>query len=479
MVIKKPVESRMIQLVLMLWIIFLGGCKSPSLYPLLDDQHPTQTRSGIKIIQDSHDVSDLLWWKKMHDPLLNGLIHEALASNNQIKSAQATILQAQAQLKQAQFSWLPTVSASGNGFVGGGFNGNVASEGPLTGLSRAGDIHFRGYDAGFVPSYSLNILETMNNNKLALASLNIQKASYESTRLAIISQVSGTYFMLLGQKDQLREQRSLIKDIASLRKLEDVRFKKGASDISSVTRLDQQLVTNKANAASLENSIAQLENTLQLLRNHNPGSVIAPKKMRYLSIDCPIPDRLPSAVLKNRPDVIIAKEQLNQAEANLGLAYSNFFPTLSLTGLLGRASVELSHLLTLNTGIWVLQAAASLPVLNASAYAQIHAKKAGYSAVYFNYVQMMRSVFVDVDNKLTNYQKMKEFYRNKWQGYRASYRLYNLALVKYNTGSNDYRTLLTAKIDLSNAKMDLNLAKMQQLDSIVQVYQALAGGYAE
>ena len=73
---------------------------------------------------------------------------------------------------------------------------------------------------------------------------------------------------------------------------------------------------------------------------------------------------------------------------------------------------------------------------------------------------------------------MKEFYRNKWQASLASYKLYKLALVKYNTGATDYRTLLTAKIDLNNARMELNLAKMQYLDSIVQVYQALAGGYA-
>ena len=329
-----------------------------------------------------------------------------------------------------------------------------------------------------MPSYSLNILETINNTKLALASLTIQKASYSSTRLTIISQVSGTYFMLLGQKDQLREQQALINDVASLRKLEYVRFKKGASDIATVTRLEQQLVTNKANVASLENSIAQLENTLQVLRNHNPGAVIVYKRISDLTIDGLIPARIPSAVLKNRPDVIIAKEQLNQAEAHLGLAYSNFFPTVSLTGLLGRASVELSHLLTLNTGIWVVQAAASLPILNASAYAQIHASKAGYSAIYFNYVQTMRSVFADVDNKLTNYKKMNEFYRNQWQAFRASNKLYKLALVQYKSGANDYRTLLSAKIDLSNAKMNLNLAKMQQLDSIVQVYQALAGGYA-
>ena len=478
MILKKTVESRTIQLFLMLWIVFLGGCKSPSLYPLPDDKHPKQTRSGIKITQDEHDFRNLSWWKKMHDPVLNRLISQALANNNDIKSAEATILQAKAQLKQAQFSWIPTLNGSGNGFVGGGFNGNVTPQGPLALLAKPGEIHFSGYDAGFVPSYSLNALEVINNNKLARASLNIQEASYQSIRLAIISQVSGAYFMLIGQREQLYDEQKLMKTIANLRQMEYVRFHKGASDISTVTSLDQQLATSKSNLASLENSIAQLENTLQLLRNRNPGPVVTHKRMNDLMINGIVPAGIPSAVLKNRPDMMIAKEQLNKSEANLGLAYSNFFPTFTLTGLLGRASVELSHLLTLNTGIWVLQAAASLPVINASAYEQIHASKAGYSAVYFNYVQTMRSIFVDVDNQLTNYQKMNEFYRNKYQGFQASSRLYKLALAKYNSGAVDNRTLLKAQIDLSNAKIDLNLAKMQQLDSIVQVYQALAGGYA-
>ena len=84
MILKKTVESRTIQLFLMLWIVFLGGCKSPSLYPLPDDKHPKQTRSGIKITQDEHDFRNLSWWKKMHDPVLNRLISQALIVNGNL-----------------------------------------------------------------------------------------------------------------------------------------------------------------------------------------------------------------------------------------------------------------------------------------------------------------------------------------------------------------------------------------------------------
>ena len=465
-----------LRILMSILVLILSGCTPP---PTPDVILPKATRNGVKITSSSQDFHPLLWWKKMHDPVLNQLIKEALEQNNQIQSAKATVLQAQAKLQQARFAWLPTLNAKGNSFIGGGWDSHFTPEGTLAQsqlLSKTGNLQFKGYYSGFVPGYSLNILQNINNNKLAKASLNMQQAVYESTRLSIISQVTGTYFMLLGQRAQLATQRQLIHDLKQVYQMESVRFKEGASDLSTLTPLQQRIASAEANIPPIESSMAQLENALQVLINRNPGPLLTHTTLSSLSIRGLIPSTLPSGILKHRPDIIIARENLNVSAANIGLAYANFFPDISLTGLLGAASADLSHLLTLSTNLWLAQAAASMTLLNGSAHEQVKASKAGYSAAYFNYIQTMRSAFADVDNSLTNQQKINEVYQQQLKAQHLAKASHRLALAKYNAGATDYKAVANASTTVDDATQNLNLAKMQQLDSIVELYQALAGG---
>lgn len=461
--------------------IFLTGCSRISRPPPISQIQPHATRSGIAYTMQGKDFSEDAWWKKLHDPVLDQLIHLALLHNNQIKNANANVLQARAQLREAHFAWLPTLNASLNGIAGGGWDSNVKPVGNPTPLTAAfnniGSIHFRGYYTGFVPQYSLNFLQTWQKEKYATASLSMQCATYQSTRLSVISQVVGTYFMILGQKQQLQEQLQLLKDIKTMRTLESVRYRHGASDLSTVISYDKQIANYQANISTIKNSIVQNENALQVLLNKNPDSLLTKKNINQFSITSLIPRHLPSSVLKNRPDVITARSNLRMTEANLGIAYSNFFPQINLTGLLGAASFELSHILSLSTGLWIAEGIASVPALNGVYYAQIKEAKAGYYAAYYNYLNTLRSVFAEVDNSLTNQQQVNAIYQQQQQAFRASNRSYQLSLARYRAGTRDYREVINAAITRDNALLDLTQAKIQQLDAIVTVYQALAGGY--
>lgn len=463
--------------------ILVTGCSRISRPPPISQIQPHSTRSGIAYTMQGKDFSHDAWWKKLHDPVLNQLIHLALIHNNQIKNAHANVLQARAKLKEAHFAWLPTLNASLNGIAGGGWDSNMKPVGhpsPLTAaFSNIGAIHFRGYYTGFVPQYSLNFLQTWQKEKYARASLAVQCATYQSTRLSVISQVTGSYFMLLGQKQQLQEQLQLLHDIKAMRALESARYHHGISDLSTVISYDKQIANYQANITTVKNSIAQNENALQVLINRNPASMLTKKNINQISVTKLIPQRLSSSVLKNRPDVITARANLKMTEANLGIAYSNFFPQINLTGILGAASFELSHLLSLSTGLWVAEGIASVPAFNGVYYTQIKEAKAGYYAAYYNYLQTLRSVFADVDNSLTNQQQVNAAYLRQSQALHAADRSYQLSLARYRAGTKDYREVINAAITRDNARLDLNQAKMQQLDGIVTVYQAVAGGYKQ
>lgn len=431
-----------------------------------------------KIIYPAEDNLSA-WWAVLHDPELNSLLEKALNNNNQILSAQANILKTQAELKAAYNAWLPTVNASANSFWLKGWDTHSTPQGAFVQNQALGSINnfkINANYAGFVPNYSVNLLENINNTRLARSSLTMQKAQYMSVRLSVISQTVGAYFSLLGQKEQLKAQWKLIEHLKQLRHLEHVRYKDGASDYSTLANIDQEIATNKAAIASIESSIAHGHNALQLLTNQ-PLVPIANHKSFYSSSSQQlIPAHLPATILSKRPDIIIAKEQFISSDAHLGLAYAQFFPQISLTGLLGGSSVELIHLLKLTTGLGVAQIAAVMPIINGTLYQQIQASKAGVKAAYFNYLHTLRRALADVDDSLTKSKKSSEAYHNYLVAYKASARAYRIVFARYSSGMQDRRVVLNAQLSLDQAKINRILAKIEELNSTVEAYQALAGG---
>lgn len=442
--------------------------------------YPKTTRAGIPYTDSSADFRATAWWTNLHDPLLNNLIAEALATNNSVKSAYAAIDQAKAQLKAAQYAWIPTLDASFNGFGGRTWNTDITPLSPALRtpfISNLSNLRFKGYYTGFVPSYTFNIVNNIYNTRSAKASLAMQKAQMQSVKLSVISQVSGTYFMLLSQREQLATEKALVQDLKKLLALEKIRFKKGASNIETVTSLDQQAAQEMAKIPPIENVIAQSENTIRLLLNKQPGVIRSANTFYKLQPHRLIPKSLPSSVLKNRPDIKLALDDLRVAAAQVGVAYSAFFPTIALNSLVGGASVDLSHLLTLSSNVWVAQAAASTKLFNAASYQAVKGAKAAYKSRYFDYLNTLYTAFADVDNALTNEQKNRLALLQNEKAYEAARQSYSLALTQYKAGATDYRKVLNAKINLEQNRLQVIQAKAQLLDALVQVYSAVAGGY--
>lgn len=464
---------------ILLTILLTNCCKTCLVHQKKAETYPLSTRSGIPYVENQLNLSHFAWWKKLKDPTLNQLIVHALACNNQIKSAKQTIKQAQAQLKAAQYAWIPTLDATVDGFSGRTWNSHIKPEGPLaknTLRSNNFNPRFQGYFTGFVPGYTVNILNNISTINASKASLAIQQAQKQATQLSIISQISGTYFMLLGQREQLVLHQLLSKDLRALRQLEQIRFKNGASDLETLMRIDQQIAQEEAQIPQIETVVAQSENTINLLLNKNPGPVSTHNNIMALQLNHLIPRAIPSYVLKNRPDIMIALNNLKLAYAELGIAYSAFFPTISLTGLLGKTSLDLTNLLNISTNIWIAQAAASTKVLNPSAYQNVKAAKAGFYAINYEYLHTLRSVFADVDNNLTQEQQNNKSYLHIQKGYLAAKKSYHIAAIQYKEGATDYRTVINAKINLDQTQLRLVQEKAQLLDSMVQLYNALGGG---
>lgn len=469
------------------WLLFsaitltlLSGCvKLPPPKDTSQSLYPKKMRNGTPILQSDADFSRLMWWKKMHDPQLNRLIALALNNNNQIQSAAQNVLQARAQLKASYYAWIPTLGFNTTGFMVRTWDSNLTPLNPGSNafLGNVKNLKLQGYFSGFTPNYSFNILENIYNTRQAKASLSSAKASLQSIKLSVISQITGAYFMLASQKAQLKQEKQRIRDQMKLRRLEKVRFQAGANDIETVVSLNQSIAQNEENLPKISNTISQTENAIHILLNQNPGPVRGIRTIKNIPIQHLIPTQLPSGVLKHRPDVMQASENVEMERAQIGVAYSAFFPTISLTNFIGSASVTLENLLKTSPQFWLGQLAAAMDIINPSSYQKIKEAKAAYFAAYYEYIQTLRSVFADVDNSLTNHTDALKTYQRSKKAAEAAREAYQLAKVQYQAGSQDERTVIEAKLNLDNAELDLVEKKAQVLDSIVQVYESVGGGY--
>lgn len=402
----------------------------------------------------------LAWWETFNDPQLDYLIETALKRNNNIQMAVGQSMAAQGQLEQIEFSWVPTVN-----LVLGSNNANSQF------LSS-------GYNIGFMPSFSLNLFQLIRSIEYAQANLAEANAAKDAVRLTIIGQTAGGYFSYLGQSYLVELQEQLVEDTKNLYSLSQVQYEKGLISLYTLQQYKQQWETAEAQLPILKNNVVVSRNALRLLLNENPGDIEKGLSFMQLKSAGIIPVNLPSQVLKNRPDVRQAEEQLIAANAQIGIATSNFFPTFSLTGSLGWASSELNNFAANSTSYWNHQELITQQLLNVPAWAQIGTTKGEYYSVYHNYIQTVKTAFEEVDNDLSAHARYFESYEAQIKNAASAKEAYDLANISYKKGLYSYPTLLTNKITWDNAQINLAQAKLAQLNTIVQLYQDLGGGYA-
>lgn len=407
---------------------------------------------------ESANLPMLSWWKSFNDPQLNQLIESALRNNNNIQAAIGNIVAAQGQLRSVQFAWIPTATAnaaySSKSFIGEGYN-------------------FAG-----TPSYSLNIFQQIRSQQYAEANYQAVRAAKDTVRLSVISQTATGYFTLLGQDYQLQLQKQLVSDLKALLDFAKIEYKAGYFSLYTVQSYQQQYDTALVQVPIIENNIVASQNALRVLLNQNPGDIKRGLKFNELNSYGVIPANIPSTVLRNRPDVRQSEQQLIAANANIGVATSTFFPSISLTGTTGgTAASSLSGLFQPGSDYWVQAAGVAMPILNFGVYGQIEAAKGQYYAAYYNYLNTVRSAFAAVDNDLSAHQQLTTSLKTQIEGYDSSKLAYRLAESSFTQGLYSKPQLLQNAVTMDQLAIAVQQSKLQQLGTIVQLYQDLGGGY--
>ncbi|MBK2024762.1 TolC family protein [Francisella philomiragia] len=419
------------------------------------------------------NLPNLAWWRDFHDASLNGLITTALHDNENLQISIGNILQADAEINKANYAWLPTASVGGGGFMVIPFDVNASGA-----LKSAGSQPVGGSLAGIIPSYTINIAREYKMGEITRLGKEINVSVKDAVRLSIISKICIAYFSLLSAKQQLKLQSEYTKNLENLYKYTNNLRDSGVVSSLETEERNQTLEIEKGKLAIINNDIVVFENTLRAIIGKNPGSINTYTDFNKISTDIKTPANMPSQVLKNRPDIAIAEYKLKLSNANIGLARSQFFPNIDLTGAFGNATLALGELATANLFTWAYFAQAAMPVFNMSILADSDKAKAQFYEAYYNYVNTLHEAFRDVENQLSENQANKVNFKNVLLSVNSAKVQQNIYSQKYDAGIISEIKYIEKRLNTIYQEMQMNRAKLNLLVSTVGLYEALGSGYS-
>jgi outer membrane protein, multidrug efflux system len=447
-------------------LIPLYGCRVGPNYkrPVLST--PDQYRGLAPDLGDQSGApfAEMKWQSVFQDKTLQELINEALTNNYDIRIAATRIVQAEASLGVARSNQLPALT----GTFGVQNEQSILDRGSPTFDS-----------AGLQLTYMVDFWGQFRRaTEAARADLLGTRYARHVVETTLISDVAIAYFELRQFDSQLEfSEQTVVSDKESLR-INTINFKGGEYAITDVYQAQLLVQQAEAEVITLKQSIEQTENQLSLLLGRNPGGI--PRGLPL--IDQPhlkeIPVGLPSAILERRPDVLQSEEALVAANANVGVAKAAFFPQIPLTTTFGAQSTALTSFLQGPATFWALGGQLVQPLYQGGRItSQYRLAWAQRDEAELSYKQTVQQAFTDVSNGLVAYRQARLF-RMKLQEQTETYKeTSRLANVRFTGGATSFLEVLTTQQQYFNSELQLTQAWEGEMQSYVQLYQALGGGW--
>jgi len=416
-------------------------------------------------------ATDSNWWTAFGDPVLDELVAEALANNEDLRIAAARVDQFQAARVQARAAWFPSI----------GYTGTTGRESRSELVYGPGADEARNFSsAGLTAGWEIDVWGRVRNLAAAAeADWRVSEADRRATALALVSNVISGYLTLRSLDDQLEIAQRTLEGRRDALEVFEKRHRRGVISGVELSQARSQYELAAAAVPQLRLLVARQENALSLLAGRNPGPVARGSRLAELSAPA-IPAGLPSEILEQRPDVVAVEQQLVAANARLGAARALYFPTISLTGLLGVASLDLDALFDTGSDTWNYAGTVTGPLFQGGAVVatnrQAEAQRRQLVAAYEKTVQR---AFADVDDALAAVDNLTERTAAQARQVDALGSYARLARKRYEGGYAGYLEVLDAEASFFNAELSYSQGLSERLSAYVDLYKALGGGWVD
>jgi outer membrane protein, multidrug efflux system len=415
------------------------------------------------------------YWTAFADPLLDGLVDDALAHNKDLAAAQANLSAARAVRRLVGFDQFPTVTLAGS------YTHNLDSRQELPGY----DQHDREFDtaqAGFDGLWELDLFGRVRRNvEAARGDVGASEATLRDARVSVIAEVARDYLVLRGLQDQLALTQRNADNQLSTEKLTRTRLEAGRGNELDTSRAEAQWQTTLASIPTLQSTIATTIYRLSVLTGRQPTAL-----NDRLSPQAPMPALptlnaigTPEQLLRHRPDVRAAERRLAAATARIGVAMGDLFPKITMTGEVGYWAPTFgdfgqSEARIFSVGPSITWAAFDLGRVRArisSARAQTDAALAGYEGAVLNALE-------DTEGTLITYGRSQSRREALAVAAAASDKAADLARRRFEGGLIDFLEVLDAERTALSAELLLSQSRTDTATSLVAVYKALGAGWA-
>jgi NodT family efflux transporter outer membrane factor (OMF) lipoprotein len=416
------------------------------------------------------------WWSIYHDPVLSSLERQVDVSNQTLKAAVASYYAAREAVGVTRGSLLPGVTLGAGATRAGGAAGHSQV---VNGVVPSGAATHTLYSASANASWDLDVWGKIRRELEANeAQAEASAADVAAARLSAQATLAQDYFDLRAAEQELRLLKTSVQDYTVSLKIAQNRVNAGVTTLADVYSARTQLESTVAQENTVELTRAKLVHAIAVLIGRPPSSLTLAQGT-FASTVPVVPAGLPSQLLLRRPDIASSERALEAANAQIGIAESAWFPSVTLSGSYGFSSDTLSSLLEASNALWSFGPSLAESLFNGGAtVAQTREARALYDASVANYRETVLTAFQQVDDDLATLRFLQTEYHEERLAVADAERSEALTLNQYKAGIADYATVLTAQTARLSAEITALSLQSQRLVASVDLIDAIGGGWS-
>jgi outer membrane protein, multidrug efflux system len=420
----------------------------------------------------SNQQTQVEFWKQFDDPTLDRLVSESLSANYDLRIAVGRLVQSRALRNQSEFDLAPTVTASG------GWNKQryPAVENPY-----GGPYTEKFYDAGFDATWELDFFGGVRRNVQARnAELRGEVANLHDAQVSVIAEVARNYFELRGEQTQLAVARANVENQRQVLQLAQAERTAGSGTDLDVARAQSQLSTTLSTIGPLEAAVSRSIHRLSVLTGRQPDALT---EMLSAPHDLPplphiVPVGSPADMLRRRPDIRSAEENLEASTDLVGVAISNLFPKVTFTGSFGFAAAAPGGFGTSASRSYGIGPGIYWPAFDLGrVHEQVAGARAGAVIALDQYHSTVLNALEETEDALVTHARDRDQLQHAQDAATASATAARLAKIRYQGGLVDFLSVLDAERTQLQAENDLAQDRTEAATSLIAVYKALGGGW--
>lgn len=450
--------------------LLAGGCTVGPDYVRPDVAVPETYRFAPETPQAADVVTTQYWWSQIGDPVLDDLIAAARAHNYDVLIATARVEEYYGRVMTTRAGLFPQVGAE----AGGSRQRISTSSGTLLPI----DNPFNSVKADVYASWELDLFGRIRRmTEAARAEWAASEQARRSTEISVVAAVASGYITLRDLDNRLRIAQDTLTSREGALQVFRERFQGGVVSEVEYAQSRSEYASAQASVEQFRQLVAQQEDLLAVLVGDNPRAMPRGKSIDELILPV-VPVGLPSSLLEQRPDLLQAEQSLVAANAQIGAARAQYFPTISLTGMFGAASTALSGLWVGSSRAWSYGGLISVPIFTAGAIAgDVKQAEARQKQALYGYQQAVQTAFREVADALAGVQYTRSQLLAKNDQVDALSRYALLARDRYEGGYTSYLEVLDSERSLFSAQLEQSTLRGTEFGQLVQLYKALGGGW--